>query len=296
MTDGLQFTVALPMIDPMHYVPLARTAEDVGYDSVAIPESVFYPEEVSAKYPYTPDGSRFWPPETPFLDPFVAMGAIAAVTERLRVYTNVLKLGIREPLLTAKAVASAAVLSNNRIGLGVGLSWIPEEFRWLGQDMSTRGARTSEAIEIIRLVCTGEFVEYHGEHYDFDRLMVRPAPSEPVPIYVGGLSKPGLRRAARLGDGWISVLNSEAELRDVIPQLHELRAEFGRADEPFEIKAICSDVFDYDGVRRLADIGVTDVMVCPWYFHPGDNDSLSHQQFGLERFAAEVVDRVRATG
>lgn len=296
MSTPLQFTVALPMIDPAHYVPLARTAEEVGYDSVAVPESVFYPEEVSAKYPYTPDGSRFWAPETPFLDPFVAMGAIAAVTERIRVYTNVLKLGIREPLLTAKAVSSAAVLSNNRVGLGVGLSWIPEEFRWLGQDMSTRGARTSEAIEIIRLVCTGEFVEYHGTHYDFGRLMVRPAPSEPVPIYVGGLSKPGLRRAARLGDGWISVLNSEAELREIIPQLAALRAEFGRADEPFEIKAICSDVFDYDGVRRLADIGVTDVMVCPWYFHPGDNASLQHQQFGLERFAADVIDRVRTTG
>ena len=200
----IQFTVALPMIDPMHYVPLARVAEDAGYDSIAVPESVFYPETVSAKYPYTPDGSRFWPPETPFVDPFVAFGAIAAVTERIRMYTNVLKLGIREPLLTAKAVSSAAVLSNNRVGLGVGLSWIPEEFQWLGQEMSTRGARTSEAIEIIRLVCSGEFVEYHGKHYDFDRLMVRPAPSEPVPIYVGGLSGPGLKRAARLGDGHLA--------------------------------------------------------------------------------------------
>lgn len=287
----MQFTVALPMIEPSHYLPLAKAAEAAGYGSVAVPESVFYPEEVSAGYPYTPDGSRFWPPETPFLDPFVAMGAITAVTERLHVFTNVLKLAIREPLLVAKAVSSAAALSGDRIGLGVGLSWIPEEFAWLGQEMKTRGKRTDEMIEIIRAVCTGEFVEYHGKHYDFGRLMVRPAPSKPVPIYVGGLSEPGLRRAARLGDGWISVLNSTAELAEIIPKLAALRAEYGRADVPFEIKAICSDVFDYDGFRRLEDLGVTDAMVCPWYFHPGDTNALDHQLLGVERFAEDVIAR-----
>ena len=290
----MQFTVAFPMIEPLHFVPLARVAEAVGFDSVAVPESVFYPEHVSADYPYTPDGSRFWPAETPFLDPFVAIPAMAAVTDRLRFYTNVLKLGIREPLLVAKAVSSAAVLSGDRVGLGVGLSWIPEEFSWLGQEMKTRGARAGEAIEIIRLVCSGEFVEYHGRHYDFDRLMVRPAPARPVPIYVGGLSEPGLRRAARLGDGWISVLNTEADLGVIIPQLGELRAEFGRTTEPFEIKAICSDVFDYDGFRRLEALGVTDIMVCPWYFYPGDAAALEHQQVGLERFATDVIERFRA--
>jgi len=287
----MQFTVALPMIEPSHYLPLARTAEASGYDSVAIPESVFYPEEVSAGYPYSPDGSRFWPAETPFLDPFVAMGAITAVTDRLRVYTNVLKLAIRDPLLVAKAVSSAAALSDGRIGLGVGLSWIPEEFEWLGQSMKTRGVRTDEAIDIIRLVCTGEFVEFHGTHYEFGRLMVRPVPAEPVPIYVGGLSEPGLRRAARRGDGWISVLNSTAELAEVIPKLTALREGFGRGDAPFEIKAICSDVFDYDGFRRLEELGVTDAMVCPWYFHPGDITALEHQRTGVERFAEDVVAR-----
>ena len=287
----MDFTVAFPMIEADHFLPLAQTAEAAGYGSVAVPESVFFPEEVSAGYPYTEDGSRFWAPETPFLDPFVAIPAMAAVTERLRFYTNVVKLAIREPLLMAKTVSSAAVLSGNRVGIGVGLSWIPEEFSWLGQEMRTRGARTDEAIEIIRLVCTGEFVEYHGRHYDFGRLMVRPAPSEPVPIYVGGLSEPGLRRAARLGDGWISVLNSEAELAEIIPKLAELREECGRSDVPFEIKAICSDVFDYDGFRRLEELGVTDAMVAPWYYYPGDSSSLDHQREGLERFGAEVISR-----
>ena len=91
-----------------------------------MPESVFSPEAVSADYPYTADGGRFWSPETPFLDPFVAIPAMAAVTERIRFFTNVLKLGIRDPLLVAKTVSSAAAMADGRVGLGVGLSWIPE--------------------------------------------------------------------------------------------------------------------------------------------------------------------------
>lgn len=287
----MRFSLALPMLPPGHLLPLARAAEESGFDGAAVPESVFFPEEVSADYPYTGDGGRFWAPETPFVDPFVAIPAMAAVTEHLCFFTNVLKLGIRDPLMVAKAVSSAAAMADGRVGLGVGLSWIPEEFAWLGKDMRTRGARTDEAIEIIRLVCTGEFVEFHGKHHDFGRLMVRPVPENPVPIYVGGLSEPGLRRAARLGDGWISVANTTAEVADVVPKLEELRREHGRADLPFEIKALCTDVWDMDGFRRMADIGVTDAMVCPWYFRPGDVEALDHQVDSVRWFGEEVVAR-----
>ena len=285
----MKFSVALPMLPPEHFLPLARAAEDAGYDGIAVPESVFFPEEVSAGYPYTADGGRFWAPETPFLDPFVAIPAMAAVTERINFYTNVLKLGIRDPLLVAKTVSSAAALADGRVGLGVGLSWIPEEFEWLGKDMRTRGARTNEAIEIIRLVCSGEWVEYHGTHYDFGRLIVRPVPTQPVPIYVGGLSEPGLKRAARLADGWISVANTTAEIAEVAPRLEALRAEYGRGDVPFEIKALCTDVFDLDGFRRMEELGVTDAMVCPWYFRPGDVDALDHQIDAVAWFGEEIV-------
>jgi probable F420-dependent oxidoreductase len=287
----MKFSVALPMLPSTHFLPLARAAEAAGYDGIAVPESVFFPEEVSAGYPYTADGGRFWAPETPFLDPFVAIPAMAAVTERINFYTNVLKLGIRDPLLVAKTVSSAAAMADGRVGLGVGLSWIPEEFEWLGKDMRTRGARTNEAIEIIRLVCSGEFVEYHGTHYDFGRLMVRPVPTQPVPIYVGGLSEPGLKRAARLADGWISVANTTAEIAEVAPRLEALRAEYGRSDVPFEIKALCTDVFDLDGFRRMEDLGVTDAMVCPWYFRPGDVDALDHQVDAVAWFGEEIVGR-----
>ena len=289
----MDFSVALPMLPPEHFLPLARAAEDAGFASIAVPESVFFPEAVSADYPYTADGGRFWSPETPFLDPFVAIPAMAAVTERIRFFTNVLKLGIRDPLLVAKTVSSAAAMADGRVGLGVGLSWIPEEFEWLGKNMRTRGARTDEAIDIIRLVCTGEWVEYHGKHYDFGRLMVRPVPTRPVPIYVGGLSEPGMRRAARTGDGWISVANTMYEVAGVVPRLAELREEFGR-DGEFEIKALCTDAFDEAGFTRMAEIGVTEAMVCPWFYRPGDVESLEHQVESVLAFGEETVSRFRA--
>ena len=289
----MDFSVALPMLPPEHFLPLARAAEDAGFASIAVPESVFFPEAVSADYPYTADGGRFWSPETPFLDPFVAIPAMAAVSERIRFFTNVLKLGIRDPLLVAKTVSSAAAMADGRVGLGVGLSWIPEEFEWLGKNMRTRGARTDEAIDIIRLVCTGEWVEYHGKHYDFGRLMVRPVPTQPVPIYVGGLSEPGMRRAARTGDGWISVANTMDEVAGVVPRLAELREEYGR-DGEFEIKALCTDAFDEAGFTRMAEIGVTEAMVCPWFYRPGDVESLEHQVESVLAFGEETVSRFRA--
>jgi probable F420-dependent oxidoreductase len=290
----VQFTVAAAMLAPAHYLPVARTAEACGFDAVAVPDSVFYPERVSAPYPYTPTGERFWDPETPWLEPWVAIPAMAAVTTRLRFYTNVIKLAIRAPLLVAKTVGSAAVLSDNRVALGVGLGWIPEEFAWCGQDYASRGRRADEAIEVIRAVLSGGWVEYHGTYYDFDRLQMSPAPAASVPIYVGGLSRAALRRAARLGDGWISVVHTEREIRGYVAELRRLRAEYGRDRTPFEIKVVCADVVDADGCRRLEDEGVTDLITMPWFLYGGALDSLDAMCAGMRRFAGEVIARVRS--
>jgi hypothetical protein len=121
--------------------------------------------------------------------------------------------------------------------------------------------------------------------------MIAPAPEQAVPIYVGGLSEPGLRRAARLGDGWISVQNSRAEIADAIEALTRYRTEYGRADDPFEVNVLCTDVFDLDGYRGLAELGVTELQAVPWYFSGGDPDDLSVQLDSLGRFADEVIAR-----
>jgi probable F420-dependent oxidoreductase len=278
-----------------HLLPMARAAEAAGFDSITVPDSVFYPETVSAKYPYSADGGRFWPADTPFVDPFVSIAAMAAVTERIRFLTNVVKLPIRDPLMVAKQLSSMAVLSGERVALGVGLSWIPEEFTWTHTDMRTRGKRADEMIEILRLLCGGggpQYLEYHGTYYDFDRLMMSPAPERAVPIYVGGLSDPGFRRAARLADGWISVQNSEEEITHALGELTRYRAEYGREHLPFEVNALCIDVFDLDGYRRLEDKGVTELQTVPWYFYGGDPNDLSVKLDSLARFADEVITKL----
>lgn len=290
----MKWALSGAMIATPDLIDLARVADEVGFDSIALADSVFYPETVSADYPYSPDGKRMWAAETPMPDPFIAMTALAAVTERLRFYTNVLKLPLRDPLLTAKQVSTMAVLSGNRIAVGVGLSWIPEEFRFTRTEMRTRGVRTDEAISILRAVCAGngpEWVEFHGKHYDFDRLMISPAPDVPVPVYVGGHSDAGLRRAARLADGWISVNTGTPQLRDAIARLTELRVEYGRENEPFEIDAAPTDVSDVDGYRALADLGVTRVRVAPWRIYDVDPSDPRARLDAVRRFADDAIHR-----
>lgn len=283
----MRFTVAFPMFEAGHLLPMAQAAEDAGFDSICVPDSVFFPKDVSAAYPYTADGSRFWAPETPFVDPFVAIPAMAAVTSTIRFYTNVVKLPIREPLLVAKQCASIAALSNDRFAIGVGLSWIPEEFKWTHTEKKTRGARTDEAIEIIKSVSAGGWVEYHGKHYDFDALMVSPVGERPVPVYVGGHADPSLRRAARLADGWISVNTTSGEIAAAIAKLRS----YGLRDD-FVISVLATDAFDADGFRRLEDMGVTHAQVVPWYFYGGDPQDPNHKRDALLTFADEVMRKV----
>jgi probable F420-dependent oxidoreductase len=293
----MRFTVPLPMLPANHYVPMARAAEAAGFHSIAVPDSVFFPETVSGDYPFSSDGQRWWPAETPFVDPFVAIPAMAAVTDRITFFTNVVKLPLRNPLLVAKQVASIAALSGDRFRLGVGVSWMPEEFAWCGTDMRTRGARTDEAIEIIRAVCAGggpRWVEHHGRHYDFSRLMISPAPTAPLRVLVGGHSDHAMRRAARLADGWISANCTEAELAELIPRLHRHLAAENRSQDGFEINALAVDVLDPDGFRRLADLGITECQVVPWYYYGGDPAALDVQLESLPRFAGTVVARLES--
>jgi probable F420-dependent oxidoreductase len=273
---------------------LAPVAEESGFSTIAVPDSAFYPEHVSAAYPYSPDGRRFWSPDTPFVEPFVALAAMAALTTTIGFVTNVIKLPLRDPLLVAKQLSSLAVLSKDRITLGVGLSWIPEEFAWTRTDMRTRGARLDESIDIIRLVCGGggpQFVEHHGRHYDFGRLMISPAPERAVPIIVGGHSAPALRRAAQRADGWISVQTTTAEVLDVLGVLGRERAAAGRHEVPFSISVLPIDTFDADGYRRLFDAGVTDIQVVPWYVYGGDPTELGVRRDAIRRFGDEVIAR-----
>ena len=202
-------------------VELARTAEECGFASVALPDSLFYSETVSADYPYTPDGSRMWNADTPWGDPLIMAAAMGAATSTIRFYTQVLKLGSRNPLLLARQLLTVAHLTQNRFGFGVGIGWSPEEFRWCGVPYERRGKRVDEMIEVIQLVLGGGMVEYHGEFFDFDKLQMSPAPTAPMPFYVGGHTEVALKRAARVGDGWTSAMIKFDDLVDGHRRLDE---------------------------------------------------------------------------
>ena len=297
----MRFGFHLFMVDPAEHQDIARTADDCGWNSIQVADAPFFPEEISVPYPYTPDGKRFWPLDQAVLDPWVAITAMAVVTSRIRFLPSVLRLAVRQPLLEAKSLCSVAAVSNDRVALGVGLAWMPEEFKWLGQDKKTRGARQDEAIQIIRLLMQGGMQEFHGVYYDFDRLIMAPVPKKKIPIYVGGTTTPALRRAARYGDGWVSVIHSMAEIEGLMAELNGYRREFGREHEPFDIMLHCPDAETVDDIRRLEELGVTDLQVTPWSERilaemgvgaiMQQQPSLSVKQDAIRRYADEVITR-----
>ncbi|MCW2651903.1 MAG: putative F420-dependent oxidoreductase, Rv2161c family [Mycobacterium sp.] len=286
----MKYTCSIAMGPVDELLDIARTAQDVGFDAIALPDSLFYMEKAAADYPYTADGSRMWNENTPWVDPLIAAGAMGAVTSTLRFYTNVMKLGSRNPLLLARQVGSVANLTGNRFGFGVGIGWAPEEFEWCGVPYKRRGARVDEMIDVIKLLLGGGMVEFHGEFYDFERLQMSPAPSRPVPFYVGGHTDVALKRAARVGDGWTSAMMTRDQLADTIATLNKYREEYGRDVLPFEFQAVCMDRFGVDGHRDLAEIGVTDNIVIPWLFDGlGFDAALSAKQDSMKRFAQTYI-------
>jgi probable F420-dependent oxidoreductase len=286
----MKFSISVAMSPLDQLGELAKAAEDHGFASIVLPDSLFFSETVSADYPYTPDGSRFWNAETPWVDPLVATASMGAVTQTIEFYTSVLKLGSRNPVLLARQVGSVANLTGGRFGLGLGVGWSPEEFEWCGAPYVDRGKRVDEAIDVLRLILGGGMVEYHGRFFDFDKLQMSPAPARKVPFYIGGHTEVALRRAARVGDGWASAMMKFEDLKQTIGRLHELRDEYGRGSEPFEIQAVCIDRFGLDGFRQLAEIGVTDVITMPWAFdgHSYDAD-LAPKQDSIAKFADQIL-------
>ncbi|MFP6660488.1 MAG: TIGR03619 family F420-dependent LLM class oxidoreductase [Myxococcota bacterium] len=289
----MRFTYAESMCDPAQYAPLARAAEAAGWDSFTIPDSLCYPEHSDSKYPYTPDGNREFLEGKPFIEPFVLVPALAALTERIRFTTFVVKLAVRNPVLVAKQATSIAVLSGNRFGFGVGLSPWPEDFEVCEQPWKARGARMDEMIAIIRGLSTGEYFSFKGEHYDLRSIKIAPTPTEPLPILIGGHSDRALRRAAVLGDGWMHAGGDKAELSSYLDRLGALRREAGREKEPFEVHVISMDAYTPDGVKRLEDLGVTDAIVGFRNAYVPDTQTLEHKIAALENFADTVIAKVR---
>lgn len=276
---------------PQHLVPIAIAAEEAGFEAVSFSDHVVYPEELDTPYPYTEDGTRRYDENSDFPDPWVVAGALSSVTTRLRFTTNVFVLPMRNPFLAAKAVATAAALSNDRITLTIGVGWSNVEFGLVDQQFKRRGARADEMIEVMHKLFSGEFVEHKGEFYSFDRLkMTPPIPKKKIPIWVGGISDMALKRAAR-NDGWLSDLQTSADILDSIVKVRRYREEQGVSGD-FDVMASANDAYNIEGYSKLGDGGVNHILTMPWVFHHGMTDELDKKIDGIQRFGEDVVEKM----
>ena len=287
----MRFTLMTGLGGVEHYPALARAAEEAGWTSFAIPDSLFYPEFTASDYPYmSTEAVRQALDGMPVLEPFVAMASLVAVTERLRFFPAVMKVPVRQPLVLAKALSSLAVISNNRVSLGAGLSPWREDFEYNGVDFDSRGALMDDCLAIIRGAMSGEYFEYHNDNFDIGKMKLSPAPSESVPILIGGHAKPALRRAARIGDGWISANSDYDTLARLIDDLQMLRRDYGTdSRDDFEIHAFDMTARAVEDYQRLAALGVTDISVTPWNpADPGVTESAKID--ALQKFANHVIE------
>ena len=285
----MKFVLSTSFSTVAHLKELATVADSHGWHAMSFSDHVVNPETIRTPYPYTEDGSRRWQPYTDWPDPWVMIGALAAITENLRFTNNVFVLPMRNPYLVAKAISTAAIISDNRITPAFGVGWSRDEFDLMQQDFTTRGKRTDEMIEIMRLLWSGEMVSYQGKHYQFEPMEMNPAPTARIPIWIGGISEPAMRRAARLADGWVSDLQTSEEIIQSVAQIRQWRAEYGTDSQPFEVMATPSDAWDADGYKRLADAGVTHIMTMPWPFYHGDSNELDDKKDAIRRFADDII-------
>jgi probable F420-dependent oxidoreductase len=294
MISAMRFSYAETFCDPTFLAPLAQAAEDAGYDSFVVPDSLIFPAASDTLYPYTADGDRAFLEDKPIIEPFTLIPYLAARTSRILFTTFVLKLAVRPVVLVAKQAASIGVLCDDRLRLGVGISPWPEDFAAMDVAWDRRGKRMDEMVDVLRGLMAGDWFEYHGELVDLERCKICPTPETAIPLLIGGHADVALRRAARQGDGWIHAGGDPAELGNMVQRVHALREEYGRASEPFEVHAISLDAFSIDGVHKLEDLGVTDVIVgfrYPYTTEP-DTQPLQDKIDLLSRFADSVIAKI----
>jgi probable F420-dependent oxidoreductase len=284
----MKFATFMMQTQPSALASIARKAEELGFESLWIPEHIILPVEYKSPYPYSSSGRMPAPPDAPLHDPMIALAFVAGITTKIRLATGIFVLPIRNPFATAKAVASLDVLSGGRFIFGVGIGWLEEEFNAVGMNFKDRALRTREYLALMKELWTSTDPVYKGKTVSIEgfRFMPKPAQRPHPPIVFGGHTEPALRRTARLGDGWYGIAESIDGIRTTIAQLRDHERQANRTT-PLEItisprigKPLTPDV-----VKQFAEMGVSRIIVAA-------GPSTKEQIAGLERFRDEVMAKV----
>jgi probable F420-dependent oxidoreductase len=304
----MRFHQAVAFLETDQLLELCPVVDATGYAGIYVSDHIFYPRELKSRYTYSPyeDGSPIWSPDADWPDSWCLISAMAAVTERITFTTGVYIAPARDLYTVAKLVGTAAVISRNRVRLGVGVGWCKEEFVATGQEFHNRGRRLDDMIPALRAMWqrspeTDGWVEYHGSHYDVPAMRMNPAPTAPVPIFGGGHSEPALARAARLCDGWLAgSAYTVDEAWHYLDRLREHMARHGREGEignGFAIYLALGIPPDLDVYRRFEDAGVTDVICAPWMVADVSEkrdyrSALDAKVAATEAFATDVIAKM----
>jgi probable F420-dependent oxidoreductase len=280
--------------EPEAALDLARAAERAGFDSLWTVEHVVLPTIYEPLYPETPDGRFPFDVEDAIADPLVWMAYVAAATQRMLLGTAVLVLPQRNPVVTAKELATLDRLTGGRLVVGVGAGWLREEFEALGSDFETRGRRLTEAIGAMRALWSGEPATFASDSTSFEGVISRPVPTRgSVPVHIGGFTIPAAVRAGRIGDGFFPGGYGERErLAVLIARARQEATDAGRDPSSLEITARwtknADDLDDVGVLHQLEDMGVDRVVVPAWVFDTGDLHG------ALDRLADRVLSRFTA--
>jgi probable F420-dependent oxidoreductase len=277
---------------------IARFAEEFGFHGLMVGDHLAWPAHIQTPYPYSPDGKPFVPPDTPWPDPWVLFAHLGAITRKLEFASNIYLAALRDPFTVAKAVATAALLTQDRIVCGVSVGWLKEEYEMAGIDFAARGRRLDEVLAVMRKLWSGRMVKHDGEFFRFEGISC-PAPSRPVPIWCGGDAPAAMRRAAR-NDGWLPLPMTVAQAERALTNLRALRKAEGRPPETLRVGLPIAEPLTRAALDALRDMGLADIVViAPWLPSPWEVESfvdtradisqLAVKKQALERYAQRVM-------
>ena len=270
----MEIGIHLPHVGPLagrqSILAVARRCEELGFHSLWVSDHVVIPREIAARYMGRPDGRFPVPPEMPFLEPLSTLQFVAAATERIKLGTSILVITMRNPVMTAKQLATLDVLSGGRVIFGAGAGWMAEEFQALNAPFEEHGPRMAEYLEVIRRCWTEDDPSFEGRFYKLGNVGVYPKPVQKPhpPIWVGGFAEGALRRAARYGDGWHAG-GPPQFVAQRFARVRELARQYGRDPDAIAL-SVRGDGVDrgepaevIERLRAYKEAGASHIMLSP---------------------------------